>query len=69
MHFLGHKHSQQEGAEAQPRRSSVRDLQARAYAKWVMETSIPRKHHTSSFEAERARRHSVAEDQELVMRT
>ncbi|KIW44568.1 uncharacterized protein PV06_03028 [Exophiala oligosperma] len=68
MHFSGHKTTQQEGAEFQPRRHSLRDLQARAYAKWVLETSKPRKHHTSSFEAERARRHS-ANEEDVIMRT
>jgi hypothetical protein len=65
-------HHSNEGAEETPRRrSSVRDLQAKAYSKWVSQ-GVARKHsNPSGFEAERARRHFLAEQarSEVVMRT
>ena len=70
MAFFHHSH---EGEEQTPRRrSSVRDLQARAYAKWVTQGIARKSSHTSGFEAERARRHFWQEEaarNDMVMRT
>jgi hypothetical protein len=47
--------------QSQRRRSSVRELEAKAYARWL---SLGRhhEHKVSGFEAERARRHSLMEE-------
>lgn len=77
MGFFSRKNSNQQEGEQKPARQhlSVRDLEAKAYARWVSEGSAEgtarehaeRKSH--SFEAERARRRSLNEDVALVART
>jgi len=65
-------HDNREGEQGSGRRGSVRDLQARAYAKWVAQATKPRKSSRSGFEAERSRRASLLEEAGVapyVMRT
>jgi hypothetical protein len=49
-------HNSQGEEEAPRRRNSVRDLQAKAYAKWVSQGAAPKHSKSSGFEAERSRR-------------
>ncbi|KAJ9608626.1 hypothetical protein H2200_006397 [Cladophialophora chaetospira] len=59
MSFFHHK---QENEEKTPRRHSLRDLEAKAYAKWVSQGVARKSSNVSGFEAERARRHFWAEE-------
>jgi len=59
MSFFRHH---QETEEKAPRRHSLRDLEAKAYAKWVSQGVARKSSNVSGFEAERARRHFWTEE-------
>ncbi|KIV80779.1 hypothetical protein PV11_08256 [Exophiala sideris] len=74
--FSRKNNSQQEGEEKPVQQhQSVRDLEARAYSRWVAEGNAEgsavqnAKRNPNSFEAERARRRSLNEDASLVLRS
>ncbi|KIW35669.1 uncharacterized protein PV07_02354 [Cladophialophora immunda] len=72
MAFLRHSHENEEEPIGRRRSSSLRDLQARAYAKWVVAGTVKKSSRPSGFEAERTRRHFWQEEAArfgIVMRT
>ncbi|KIW77672.1 hypothetical protein Z517_07504 [Fonsecaea pedrosoi CBS 271.37] len=75
MAFFHHSHESEEETSDRRRSSSnsLRDLQARAYAKWVVAGTVKKSSNQhAGFEAERSRRHFWQEEAArfgIVMRT